>query len=171
MKKEINKYIHDFEDIYNGEPFYGKPLVAIISKVDPQTVFQKPAAASHSVYEITRHLYAWRELLLKRLNGDKNVTIEMNSMDDWAPLPDSDAASHWKELLKQLEQNQKELIRALNKITDEALDNPFAGSAYTLRIFLNGQIQHDIYHIGQIALAGKNNQTKNYDSKNLARAN
>ncbi|MGK2861041.1 MAG: DinB family protein [Chitinophagaceae bacterium] len=95
----------------------------------------------------------------------------MDSLDDWSPLPEDNAADHWNELRQQLEQNQKELIRALSKLTDEALDNPFAGSAYSLRIFLNGQIQHDIYHIGQIALASKNNQPKNYDSKNLARAN
>ncbi|MGK2861040.1 MAG: hypothetical protein ACSLE0_03860 [Chitinophagaceae bacterium] len=70
MKKEINACISEFESIYNGEPFYGKPLMAIVSKVDPDTVFQKPAPTAHSVYEITRHLFAWRDLLVKRLNGD-----------------------------------------------------------------------------------------------------
>jgi uncharacterized damage-inducible protein DinB len=155
MKKEINSYINEFESIYNGEPWYGKSLMAIIYSADPKDVFKKPKSESHSAYEITHHLYAWRNLLAKRLKGD-NASIEVNSKEDWAPLPTEQKAATWKELIKKLEQNQQELITELTKLKDEDLDKDLANTSNSLRTFLNGQIQHDIYHIGQVALAIKN---------------
>jgi uncharacterized damage-inducible protein DinB len=156
MTKEIDSYISEFETIYNGEPWYGKSLMAVINDADPKDVFKKQKNTGHSAYEITHHLYAWRDLLVQRLNGDTKTSIEVNSKEDWIPLPKEQTAATWKELIKKIEQNQKELIRSLPKWTNGSLDKEFAGTSYTLRTFLNGQIQHDIYHIGQIALAIKN---------------
>ena len=156
MNKEIKNYINEFKNVYNGEPFYGKPLMAILNDADPKKIYKKQSNTSHSAYEIAQHLYAWRELLIKRLNGDSKATIKADSKEDWLPLPAKQTAATWKVFVKKIEQNQEELIKALSKWTDESLDKNFVNSAYTLRTFLNGQIQHDIYHIGQIALALKN---------------
>jgi uncharacterized damage-inducible protein DinB len=156
MTKEMNNYISEFETIYNGEPWYGKSLMAVINEADPKDVFKKQKSTGHSAYEITHHLYAWRDLLVKRLNGDTKASIEMNSKEDWTPLPKEQTAATWRELIKNLQLNQDELIRLLPKWSNGSLDKEFAGTQYTLRTFLNGQIQHDIYHIGQIALAIKN---------------
>jgi uncharacterized damage-inducible protein DinB len=156
MNKEISNYISEFKSIYDGEPWYGKPLMAIISNANSKLVYKKSKKSSHSAYEITHHLYAWRDLLVKRLNGDIRTSIETGSKDDWASLPAEQTADNWNKLVKKLEQNQQELVKALSAYKDESLDKNFAESAYTLRTFLNGQMQHDIYHIGQIALALKN---------------
>jgi uncharacterized damage-inducible protein DinB len=155
MKKEINSYISEFETVYNGEPWYGKSLMAIIYSADPKDVFKKQKSDSHSAYEITHHLYAWRNLLAKRLKG-VNASIEVNSNEDWAPLPKDQTAATWKELIEKLGQNQHELIGSLTKLNDEDLDKDLANTSNSLRSFLTGQLQHDIYHIGQVALAIKN---------------
>ena len=155
MKKDINSYISEFETIYNGEPWYGKSLMAVIYSADPKNVFKKQKSEGHSAYEITHHLYAWRNLLANRLKGD-NASIEINSKEDWAPLSKEQTTATWKELVKKLEQNQQELIESLTKLNDEELDMDLANTSNSLRTFLNGQIQHDIYHIGQVALAIKN---------------
>jgi len=156
MTKEINSYITEFETIYDGEPWYGKSLMAVIGNADPKDVFKKQKSTGHSAYEITQHLYAWRDLLVKRLNGDTRASIEMNSKEDWASLPKEQTVATWSALIKKLELNQLELIKALLNWSNGSLDKDFAGTTYSLRTFLNGQIQHDIYHIGQIALAIKN---------------
>lgn len=156
MTKEINQYINEFQTIYDGEPWYGKSLMAVLAAADPANVFKKSKPSGHAAWEIVHHLYAWRNLMAKRLNGDGNSNIATNSADDWAPLPAEKTAATWEALIKKLEQNQQELVKGLSKWNDESLDQPFAGTEYTLRTFLNGQIQHDIYHIGQIALAIKN---------------
>src|SRR5689334_19302715 len=147
MNKEINNYIAEFESIYNGEPWYGKSLMSVVNAADPQKVFKKPAPQGHAAWEIAHHLYAWKDLLVKRLNGQKAVSIDVDSKEDWAPVPTEMNGKAWPALIKQLEQNQKDLIIALAKSKDEDLDKDFAGTGYSLRTFLNGQIQHDIYHI------------------------
>jgi len=156
MTKEINNYISEFETIFNGEPWYGKSLMGVINDADPKDVFKKQKSSGHSAYEITCHLYAWRDLLVKRLKGDTKSSIAVNSKEDWPPMPKEQTAAAWKELIDRLEQNQKDLINTLPKWNNGTLDKDFAGTSYSLRTFLHGQIQHDIYHIGQIALAIKN---------------
>lgn len=156
MSKEINYYITEFQTVFNGEPFYGKPMMGIIKEADPGKVFKKPSPSSHSAYEITQHLYAWRDLFVKRLNGDSKASIKMNSEEDWSSLPAEKTEAAWKQLVKKLEQNQEELMAALSKWDDGSLDKNFIQSAYSLRTYLEGQIQHDIYHLGQIAVALKN---------------
>ena len=156
MTKEINNYISEFETVFNGEPWYGKSLMAVLNEADPKAVFKKQKSTGHSAYEITHHLYAWRDLFVKRLNGDTKASIEVNSKEDWTSLPKEQTATVWKELIKKLEQNQKDLVKVLPNWNNGVLDKDFAGTSYSLRTFLNGQIQHDIYHIGQIALALKN---------------
>jgi uncharacterized damage-inducible protein DinB len=156
MTKKISDYISEYEAVFNGEPWYGRPMMAIINDAVVKDVFKKTKTTAHSTYEITNHLYAWRDLLVKRLNGDIKATIDANSKEDWSPLPEEQTAASWRTLVKKLEQNQKELVKALHKQDDGALDNNFAGTSFSLRTFLEGQLQHDIYHTGQIALSIKN---------------
>ncbi|HET9055971.1 MAG TPA: DinB family protein [Chitinophagaceae bacterium] len=157
MYGEIKNYITEFQTIYQGQPFYGKPLMDIVKQADIKKVYKKPSATGHSAYEILQHLLAWRVYFVKKLNGDKEASIKVNSADDWPPLPAMQTEDNWKALIKKVELNHQALITALSQYKDESLDEKFAGSIYPLRTFLNGQIQHDIYHIGQIALAVKNN--------------
>jgi len=171
MNKDIKGYIAEFETVFDGEPFYGKPMLGIIKEADPSKVFQKSSPEAHSAYEVTQHLYAWRDLLVQRLNGNFKASIKIDSEEDWSSLPETQTAVVWDILIKKLEENQKDLVAALSKYDDESLDKSFIQSAYSLRTYLEGQIQHDIYHLGQIALALKNAQPSLYDSKNLARTN
>src|SRR6185436_16861397 len=147
MTKEINNYINEFETIYNGEPWYGKSLMAVLANANAKDIFKRQNGHGHTAYEVAYHLYAWRDLLAKRLKGDTKSSIEVNSKQDWPSLPEEQTTMTWNELIKKIEKNQKELVGSLSKWTDESLDKDFAGTNYSLRIFLNGQIQHDIYHI------------------------
>lgn len=156
MKTEISNYIAAFESIYNGEPFYGKALMTIMHEADTNKVYQKNSAAAHSAYEIASHLFAWRNLFVKKLNGDIKSSIEQDSKEDWPPLLQQQTAEAWNQLIQQLEQNQQQLLAVLAKYDDASLNKNVAGASYSLRTYLEGQMQHDIYHIGQIALALKN---------------
>ena len=156
MKKEIDYYITEFESIYDGEPFYGKPLMTVLKEANPKLVYKKQQMKAHSAYEVLHHLLAWRELLVKRLNGDNKANIKTDSESDWSSLPAKQTTAEWNALVRKVQQNQNDIIKSLSEWNDEAIDKNFAGSAYPLRTFLHGQIQHDIYHIGQIALALKN---------------
>src|SRR4030095_6277255 len=126
-----NGYISEFESIYNGEPWYGKSLMSVVQSADAQKAFKKPGQQGHSAWEIAHHLFAWKNLLVKRLNGQKGVSIDVDSNEDWAPAPKELNGQSWNSMVKQLEQNQKDLIKALSKSKDEDLDKDFAGTGYS----------------------------------------
>ena len=79
----------------------------------------------------------------------------MNSELDWPALPTSQTAENWKKLLARLSENQQELVKALKQKKDSVLAEEFANSKATLETHLEGNLQHDIYHLGQIAILNK----------------
>ena len=155
MKANIQHYVSSFESLYEGEPWFGRSITSIVSEIQPTQAFKKNAPTSHSIYEILAHMLSWRELFVKRLNGDHSSRIESNSVADWPPLPSEKTAANWEQLLNKLSENQQVLINALKKTDDSQLDKEFAKTNATLETHLEGNLQHDIYHLGQIALLNK----------------
>src|SRR5690349_8522616 len=113
MKSNIQYYVSSFEDLYEGEPWYGRSIVSIVREIAPTQAFKKNSPTSHSIYEIVGHMLAWRNLFVKRLNGDYSSSIQVNSASDWPTLPNSKTAANWEQLLNKLNENQHELIEAL----------------------------------------------------------
>jgi uncharacterized damage-inducible protein DinB len=155
MKANIQHYVSSFESLYEGEPWYGRSIVSIVKEVQPTQAFKKNSPTSHSIYEIVGHMLAWRDLFVKRLNGDYSSTIQSNSESDWPKVPGEKNASSWDQLLHKLSENQQALIHALKKVSDNQLDKDFAKTNATLETHLEGNLQHDIYHLGQIAVLNK----------------
>jgi uncharacterized damage-inducible protein DinB len=150
--EKIKEFIEEFRTVYDGDPWYGRSLQHILSVAEEAKVFEKPNPETHSVYELLMHIFVWRDLLLKRLNGDGASKIEIDSKEDWT---DEESAISWKQLRAKMDDNQAGIIKALSSLTDDSLELPLAGTKHSLRFCLKGHIEHDIYHAGQIALAIK----------------
>jgi len=73
----------------------------------------------------------------------------MADPDNWRELRELDAAS-WEEAKKQMEALQSVIVSELRKRNDVFLDDEFLPGK-TYRWLTVGVIQHDIYHLGQIA--------------------
>ena len=155
MKQNIQHYVSSFESLYEGEPWFGRSITSIVKEIPPSQAFKKDSPTSHSIYEIVGHMLAWRDLFVRRLNGDYSSTIQANSEADWPTLPTSKTSANWEQLLNKLSENQQALIEALKKTKDAQLDIDFAKTNATLETHLEGNLQHDIYHLGQIAVLNK----------------
>ena len=155
MNTSIKHYVTSFQNLYEGEPWFGRSMTSILQEVAPSKAYQKNSKEQHSIYEILQHMLAWRELFVKRLNGDNSISIQLNSALDWPPLPSSQTAENWKKLLTRLSENQQALVQALSQKEDSLLAEEFANSNATLETHLEGNLQHDIYHLGQIAILNK----------------
>jgi len=155
MHKKIEHYITAFENLYEGEPWFGRSLTAILKEVPPSKAYSKSSDTQHSIFEILQHMLAWRELFVARLHGDTSGSIQINSELDWPSLPSAKTAENWNKLLTRLTENQHELVKALKKQSDKQLSEEFANSNASLETHLEGNLQHDIYHRGQIAVLKK----------------
>jgi uncharacterized damage-inducible protein DinB len=155
MKKEINLIIKKYNKVYMGSPWYGNSLMSILDKVNLGKVFVKPSGKkTNSIAEITAHIIGWREFLLSRLSEKHQFHLTQKETFNWKRI-DKNERTAWKSLLKRMDVIQNEIIKILNNSDDEILTLRVRDRKFKMKYLLNGVLQHDIYHIGQIAALNK----------------
>ena len=149
--KEADRLISLFQKLYNGSPWIDVNLVATLSKITAGQAQKKALPNANSIWEITNHLISWRKNVLQRVQGKQINTPDNNYFE---PVKEnSDKA--WKETLNQLENTHKEWIDFLSKIETTQFENIYAGNEMTYYENIQGILQHDAYHLGQIVLLSK----------------
>lgn len=151
MRTEIDFIISQLKDAFEGDPWFGRNARALLSEVDEQTAFTK-LNNQHSILELVWHVITWREFTIDRLQPDK--TLSYFEENDWRKLDHNDK-SLWQQGIQRLQKTQEQLIDLLEKKDDTLLDESVSGRNYNFRKLLNGLVQHDIYHLGQIAYINK----------------
>jgi uncharacterized damage-inducible protein DinB len=145
---EIDRIVRLLEKTFDKQPWYGSSIVEILSRVDPEqsTVRQ---GETHSIIELVLHMTSWRKFATQRLMG--NAEFEVT---DEANFPNP---TNWKDALDQLHQSQEALLAAVKQFPENRLIElvPSKILKYTYYTLLHGIIQHDVYHLGQIALLQK----------------
>ena len=153
MNKEIQYIIKQLKTSYDGEPWFGRAVKKILAEVDPKAALQKPNG-QHSMLEILYHMINWREFTISRLQPGNDKTMQYFDEHDWRQLDHSDP-SLWDKGLQLLENTQQLLTTLLSTLDDTILGTQVADREYNYRFLLHGVIQHDIYHLGQIAYVKK----------------
>ena len=149
MNTEILQISEQLKDAYQGDPWFGRSAKALLDDVNESTAFEK-LSGQHSIVELLWHMITWREFTISRLLKDGSQTLSYFEENDWRELDHSDHTL-WQKGLKRLDETQAELIAAIEKQTDDLLQQTVAERKYNFRKLLHGLIQHDIYHLGQIA--------------------
>jgi uncharacterized damage-inducible protein DinB len=151
-KAEINSLIEQLIDTWEGEPWFGRNAKALLSEVNEQAAFVK-LNGQHSILELVWHMCNWREFAISHLApSGKNLAYFEEA--DWRELDHKDNTL-WAAGLKQLNETQEELLRLLEQKDDALLDQHVNERQYSFRKLLTGIIQHDVYHLGQIAFITK----------------
>lgn len=73
---------------------------------------------------------------------------------DWPPV-EGQGAETWAQALGKLDRTQQQLIEIVSALTDSKLKERVANKEYSIGFMLQGIIQHNVYHTGQIALLKK----------------
>ena len=129
--------------IYDGKPWYGRNLSSILRE-DKEIPFR--------ALSILRHMIVWRTYVNKVLQGI-NTSIELNSEQDWPNVTES-----MIELLDELSQVHQGLIETIEAFDQEKWFDKPMNSSYTYYHLVEGIMDHDLYHLGQIALLKKMNK-------------
>jgi uncharacterized damage-inducible protein DinB len=153
MNEELRSIIRNLQNVNTGQPWYGRPVYEMLDETDPAIVYTKPNENSHSLIELLYHMITWAEFALKRIEGDKEHDMAAAEELDWR---DIDPKVHtWKKGLSEFKVIHKKIIELLDKKEDMFLKEIVDYRKYNFRFLLNGLIQHNIYHIGQIAYLKK----------------
>lgn len=145
----LNEVVNQLDEVYSGSPWYGRPVRNILHKIDPQKTGLRPHKEGHSIFELAEHMLSWRNYLLEKLNGNHAFTIEVNDQRDWKPLRPV-SANDWQNLLDAFDESQSSLLAKLRNVKENELSGKVPGKSYTFRPLIEGIVQHDIYHAGQL---------------------
>ncbi len=149
MNKETESIKNNFIRVLSGEPWYGRPVYEIMEEVKPGTEYQKPNDHTHSLIELLYHMITWADFTLAKLEKDNRDIKAIESLD-WRPI--DPAVHNWQKGLQEFKSTHQRIIELLDDRDDDFLNEPLTDRDYDFRFLLNGLIQHDIYHLGQIVI-------------------
>ena len=153
MNKEIKILISRLENTNTGEPWFGRAAYQIFEEADEKKVFIKPGGTEHSMIELLYHMITWADFTLKRIEKDSVQDPAVSEKMDW---PHIDHRMHtWKKGITEFKSIQKKIIIRLKKKEDSFLQETVDYRKYNFHFLINGMIEHNIYHLGQIAYLHK----------------
>jgi len=148
----INNIIRQLNEIQDGSLWFDQCFKDKFDSLPDEDAFTRPIPEIHSVAEHISHMLAWRKECVLRFKGRK--TELMNSPDDWKNNVEI-AHVGWTTLKNALYESRIELIELFVNQDDTFLDNKFLDTEYNFHYLIEGIIQHDLYHLGQIGVTIK----------------
>jgi len=153
MNSEIQSIIRNLENTLDADPWFGRPVYVILREVESTIAYKKPAPGSHSLVELLYHMLTWAEFTLKRIEKDDIDDLDAFEKLDWREI---DPQIHdWDEGLAAFIATNQQIIALLHTKDDAFLNETVDYRSYDFRYLLNGIIQHNIYHTGQVAYLKK----------------
>ncbi|MCZ4320160.1 DinB family protein [Aequorivita viscosa] len=140
-----------FTDLYHGHPWLDVTLQDTLGKITSEQAAQHPIKDGNSIWEIVNHIIAWRQNVLRRVQGEVLEIPENNYIEQI--IDTSDEA--WQKTLETLETTQKEWLYFLSTFNEANFINEYPPNNLTYYQHIHGIIQHDAYHLGQIVLLAK----------------
>lgn len=147
--KEISESL---KTVYNGQPWYGSNLLDILNTIGSAN----PNAnlnGSNTLGQVLEHMIQWKRFTIEKIKGNESFHIELNSNQDWNKGKVY-TQEEFTELIRNFKIACEELIDFINDKEDSFLEN-LAYKKYSYEVLIEGSIQHDIYHAGQLALLKK----------------
>jgi uncharacterized damage-inducible protein DinB len=144
--------------VWNGEPWYGSSSSAILKGITAAEALAHPLPGAQSIWETLLHITAWTEETASRMNGGES---KQPARGDWPPVKGS-TQDEWIAAQTDLLNARKALLESIEKSHEESLflqvskkgESGHAGGA-TRADTVSGLADHDVYHLGQIALLKK----------------
>jgi uncharacterized damage-inducible protein DinB len=153
MNKEIPSFIRNLETTLSGQPWYGRAVFEILNEVEETKANIKPGGTEHSMNELLRHMNTWAEFVLGSLENRGSEEMKAIEVNDWRKIDPE--VNSWEKALAEFKSIHKKIIENLSKRDDDFLKDMVPNRQYNFRFMLNGLVQHNIYHAGQVAYLKK----------------
>lgn len=133
---------------YRAKAWHGPALLETLEGVNAALAAKRPARAAHSIWELVEHVATWNEIVARRMAGEiPKVTDEMNFPSVPKPTP-----AAWRASLRRLARTQARFRREVARFPIADLGRRRPKVDQTWSVLIHGQIQHGLYHAGQIAM-------------------
>ena len=150
---EIERILDQLKRAYEGNAWHGPSVREVLAGVTSRQARARPLPNAHTIWELVHHIAVWENVGRRRLEGDR-AEIDISSPEDWPPAEDLSETA-WEQARASLDRGHEALRRAIAGLDESCLDQPILEGLSTAYVTLHGVIQHDLYHIGQIAMLKK----------------
>lgn len=151
MQVSVSKLQAGLNGSYYGPNWVEVMLKETIDGISAAVAFYQPPGGVHSVAAIISHLIAWRRGLVGALERDESWSVDQEASFDTSAYGANDPEG-WENLKAALENTQHQLLRLLSRLDETSLQERVPQRQYSYGYFIDGTIQHDMYHLGQIVL-------------------
>jgi uncharacterized damage-inducible protein DinB len=133
---------------HRAKAWHGPALLETLAGVSPGMAAKRPVKGAHTIWELVEHVATWNEVVALRLEGGTpQVTPEANFPKMPRPTP-----AAWKKARRRLAASQRRFRNAVATFPENRLGRVRPRVKTTWYVLIHGQIQHQLYHAGQIAL-------------------
>jgi uncharacterized damage-inducible protein DinB len=140
-----------FKKLYNGLPWIEVNIMDVLNKLSAHEAQARLLHNCNTIWEIVNHLVSWRLNVLQRVEGKIISTPGNNYFEKVADISEE----AWSETLNRLRDAQEAWLHYLQKLDATDLDTVYPVNKMTYYEHIQGIIQHDAYHLGQIVLLAK----------------
>lgn len=148
----INDIIRQLNELQEGSRWFDQCFKEKIGNVPDEDAFTRPLPSIHSVAEHVSHMLEWRKECVLRFKGLRREL--MNAPEDWKDNSELKTFG-WSNLKNALYDSRLELIELFANHDDTYLETRFLDTEYNFHYLIEGIIQHDLYHLGQIGVTIK----------------
>ena len=149
---EVARLADLLQSTFEGTPWHGDSVQAILKGVTAAHAVQKPMPNAHSIWELVLHMAIWKDVARWRLElSERQPTDEENF-----PFVADTSSAAWERAKQRLVQAHRALCDAVAQMPENRLSEEIpAGGGLAHYARLHGVIHHDLYHAGQIAILKK----------------
>jgi hypothetical protein len=148
---ESERLAGQMERALNGNAWHGPSWREALDGVTLEAALHRPIPAAHTIAEIVRHAATWHDVVRRRLAGE---SPEVSDAEDWPEAAfGSDAA--WALAVEHLLETGRELCGSVARFSAERLHEKRPGIDDTWHGLILGELQHMLYHAGQVSLLKK----------------
>jgi len=150
MREQLRPIIENLIECYNGTPWYGISLTEKLNSISWEKVNEKQYG-SKSIAILVQHIINWRIFVIEKLKDNLAYDLIIDGPTDWTNIHINNE-QEWHTLNASLQETQTELLGLLKDANDSILSKKVPGKKYVFKSILTSISQHDIYHLGQIAM-------------------
>jgi len=135
----------------NGNAWHGPSWREALEGVGREAAVHRPIPEAHTIAEVLLHATTWHDVVRRRLEGE---SPEVSDAEDWPSVALNDDGQ-WSAAVARLFKTGEALAETVGRFPAEKLHEKRPGVDATWYELIIGELQHVLYHAGQVGLLKK----------------
>lgn len=148
---EIERIREQLKRAFEGHAWHGPSVMELLSDVTAQQAAARVFPGAHTIWELALHIGAWEGACVTRLRGER---AELTDAEDWPAVMET-TEDAWQRCKSTLMDGNQKLRDEITSLNEQRLDEPILPGMPSVYVTVQGVVQHDLYHAGQIAILKK----------------